>query len=72
MSNDVVAATWVKSSYSGPEGGQCIEWAPACASAHGVVPVRDSKVADGPVVSVEGTAWSSFVGAVKDGEFPGL
>ncbi|WP_308312073.1 DUF397 domain-containing protein [Streptomyces albipurpureus] len=65
MSNDVA---WVKSSYSGPSGGQCVEWAPAYASAHGVVPVRDSKAIDGPTVAVSGPAWASFVEALNDGK----
>ncbi|MFG7946506.1 DUF397 domain-containing protein, partial [Streptomyces cacaoi] len=34
---------WVKSSYSSPEGGNCLEWSPASAAANGPVPVRDSK-----------------------------
>ncbi len=35
---------WVKSSYSGGDGGQCVEWAPAHAAATGEFLVRDSKV----------------------------
>ncbi|MEV5375679.1 DUF397 domain-containing protein [Streptomyces nondiastaticus] len=60
---------WVKSSYSGPEGGGCIEWAPALATAHGIVPVRDSKIPGGPVLTLGPGAWSSFVTAVRDGGF---
>ncbi|MGW9561016.1 DUF397 domain-containing protein, partial [Streptomyces albidoflavus] len=33
------------------------------------VPVRDSKVVSGPVLSVPAAAFSSFVAGVKAGEF---
>ncbi|WP_432001788.1 DUF397 domain-containing protein [Streptomyces sioyaensis] len=59
----------MKSSYSEGNGGTCVEWAPAFA-ASGVVPVRDSKAPHGPALAFETAAWSSFVSAVKDGEFP--
>lgn len=50
--------TWFKSSYSGTEGGQCVE----VAAATSVVHVRDSKVALGPVLTVSREAWAGFVG----------
>ncbi|WP_109005631.1 DUF397 domain-containing protein [Streptomyces rishiriensis] len=56
------ATTWIKSSYSGENGGNCIEVAPGFVS---VVPVRDSKVADGPVIVVARSAWAAFVDAVS-------
>ncbi|MGW6457064.1 DUF397 domain-containing protein [Streptomyces sp. NPDC055078] len=59
--------SWIKSSYSGSSGGQCVEWAPTYASAHGVVPVRDSKSAEGPAVSFEAPVWGAFIGALKVG-----
>ncbi|MFG2027473.1 DUF397 domain-containing protein [Streptomyces sp. NPDC048825] len=34
-----------------------------------VVPVRDSKTPDGPVLLIDRSAWSSFVSAVRE---PGL
>ncbi|MCS0635862.1 DUF397 domain-containing protein [Streptomyces sp. LP05-1] len=52
---------WVKSSYSGPAGGNCVEWAPG---AVGGVLVRDSKVT-GPIVTVSTDVWATFVGAVR-------
>ncbi|GAU64991.1 hypothetical protein SSP35_01_03280 [Streptomyces sp. NBRC 110611] len=58
--------TWVKSSYSGNNGGNCIEIAPGIPA---LVPVRDSKNADGPVLAFPAADWSSFVAAVKGGEF---
>ncbi|MEU6809386.1 DUF397 domain-containing protein [Streptomyces sp. NPDC046831] len=48
---------WFKSSYSGAEGGQCVEVAPATAVVH----VRDSKVAAGPLLTVSREAWAGFV-----------
>ncbi|MEU7378123.1 DUF397 domain-containing protein [Streptomyces albidoflavus] len=49
---------WIASSYSGGDGGQCVEWAPAHAAATGEFLVRDSKVQEGPrlVLSREGFA----------------
>ncbi|MCQ8830455.1 DUF397 domain-containing protein [Streptomyces malaysiensis] len=60
---------WYKSSYSG-NGGQCIEVAANLVASRGEVPVRDSKDPRGPVLVFEPCAWSSFVAAVKGGEFP--
>ncbi|MCF3104720.1 DUF397 domain-containing protein [Streptomyces roseoverticillatus] len=60
-------ADWVKSSYSNDDGGGCVEWAPAQANAHRLVPVRDSKIPGGPALKISPRAWSSFVTAVRDG-----
>ncbi|WP_328328052.1 MULTISPECIES: DUF397 domain-containing protein [unclassified Streptomyces] len=59
---------WFKTSYSG-NGGQCIEVAANLIAPHGVVPVRDSKNPNGPVLSVRACAFASFVAGVKGGEF---
>ncbi|MGW2497484.1 DUF397 domain-containing protein [Streptomyces pseudogriseolus] len=50
--------TWFKSSYSGAEGGDCVEVTAGTAVVH----VRDSKAAAGPVVTVSRDAWAGFVG----------
>ncbi|MEU8720916.1 DUF397 domain-containing protein [Streptomyces antimycoticus] len=60
---------WFASSYSN-NGGQCIEIAANIVASRGVVPVRDSKDPHGPALMFEPTAWSSFVSAVRRGEFP--
>ncbi|KUL53769.1 toxin-antitoxin system, toxin component [Streptomyces violaceusniger] len=60
---------WFASSYSN-NGGQCIEIAANLVASRGVVPVRDSKDPHGPALMFEPTAWSSFVSAVRRGEFP--
>ncbi|WP_328953911.1 DUF397 domain-containing protein [Kitasatospora purpeofusca] len=54
MSGDVV---WFKSSYSGGEGGDCVEVAEAAES----VLVRDSKDKFGPRLAFSSAAWRSFV-----------
>jgi len=59
--HDLSSATWIKSSYSGANGGDCIEIAPGFPA---TVPVRDSKTPDGPVLLVSYRAWSAFVTGV--------
>ncbi|MFF4757614.1 DUF397 domain-containing protein [Streptomyces sp. NPDC001292] len=49
---------WFKSSYSGTEGGDCVEIAPSTAVVH----VRDSKAVAGPMLTVSREAWAGFVG----------
>jgi hypothetical protein len=65
---DVSCVEWAKSSYSGDGGANCVEWAPTYAPT-GIVPVRDSKVSDGPALTFVPSAWSSFVTAVRQAEF---
>ncbi len=38
-------------------------------ASQGIVPVRDSKVVDGPVVDVRTAAFSAFVAGVQAGQF---
>ncbi|WP_406251388.1 DUF397 domain-containing protein [Streptomyces cyaneofuscatus] len=59
---------WFTSSYS-DNGGDCVEVAVNLAASQGIVPVRDSKVVDGPVVGVRATAFSAFVAGVRAGTF---
>ncbi|NUL07217.1 DUF397 domain-containing protein [Streptomyces lunaelactis] len=49
--------TWVKSSYSGADGPDCVE----VAAAAGAVHVRDSKNVPGPRLGFTPNAWSDFV-----------
>ncbi|MFI1885224.1 DUF397 domain-containing protein [Streptomyces jumonjinensis] len=62
------AHTWVKSSYSDSNGGDCVEWAPATVSATGVVPVRDSKVSDGPVLMLTPGAFAGLVTLARNAD----
>ncbi|WP_406500873.1 DUF397 domain-containing protein [Streptomyces sp. NBC_01590] len=51
---------WFKSSYSGAEGGQCVEVAAATTHVH----IRDSKQLSGPMLTVDPGAWAGFIGLV--------
>ncbi|MDX3535032.1 DUF397 domain-containing protein [Streptomyces sp. MB09-01] len=62
---DLSAVAWRKSSYSNPDGGQCVEVSDDFAA---VVPVRDSKNAHGPVLVFPAEQWASFVAALRDDE----
>ncbi|MEV8018222.1 DUF397 domain-containing protein [Streptomyces sp. NPDC086554] len=62
---DLSTAVWRKSSHSNGTGGECVEVADGFP---GVVPVRDSKVTDGPALVIPATAWAPFVDAVTKGE----
>ncbi|GHH60597.1 hypothetical protein GCM10018781_05580 [Kitasatospora indigofera] len=66
-STDLSVASWRKASYSGGNGGSCVEVAD---DFPGLVPVRDSKDPDGPALLFRAEAWSSFVDAVKSGGLP--
>ncbi|MFF9083146.1 DUF397 domain-containing protein [Streptomyces rubiginosohelvolus] len=68
MTTESTTPQWVKSSYS-DNGGTCVEWAPATASATGIVPVRDSKNPGGPALVLAADAFASFVAGVKAGGF---
>ncbi|ARF55825.1 DUF397 domain-containing protein [Streptomyces gilvosporeus] len=57
---------WYKSSYSGGSQGECLE----VARGHVGVPIRDSKCPAGPALVFPSESWSSFLSAVKRGEFP--
>ncbi|MFJ8712144.1 DUF397 domain-containing protein [Streptomyces violaceus] len=57
-SYDLSNARWRKSSYSNGDGGNCVEVADGVP---GTVPVRDSKLADSPVVLVGAAAWGEFI-----------
>ncbi|AXK35969.1 DUF397 domain-containing protein [Streptomyces armeniacus] len=49
---------WVKSSYSGTEGGNCVEVAAGC----GVVHMRDSKDPRAGALALPAASWAAFVG----------
>lgn len=60
-SPDLSLAVWRKSSYSDGGDNNCVEIAEGCPA---LVPVRDSKIPDGPVI-VFGTApWAGFLNAL--------
>lgn len=58
---------WRKSTYSNNEGGSCVEIVDHHPTG---IPVRDSKDPHGPALVFPTPAWSTFIAAVKTGEFP--
>jgi Domain of unknown function (DUF397) len=54
--------TWIKSSYSGGQGGDCVEVAARPADQ---VAVRDSKDQAGPRLQFTRDAWSIFTAVIK-------
>ncbi|MEV7127790.1 DUF397 domain-containing protein [Streptomyces sp. NPDC093260] len=58
MTKHVDGLHWFKSSYSGSDGGNCVE----VAAGLDAVYVRDSKVVNGgPVLRIRRGEWASFV-----------
>ncbi|ORT58823.1 DUF397 domain-containing protein [Streptomyces sp. CB03238] len=53
---------WRKSTYSGGDGGNCLEVADGHPDA---IPVRDSKNPTGPKLVFRAAAWSAFVADLK-------
>ncbi|MEV7005535.1 DUF397 domain-containing protein [Streptosporangium sp. NPDC051022] len=66
LSRELATATWVKSSLSGANEGNCVEVARL---AQGRVGVRDSKDRSGPALVFAPGEWAAFVESVKDGHF---
>ncbi|MGH7736180.1 MAG: DUF397 domain-containing protein, partial [Gemmatimonadales bacterium] len=69
---DLTGAPWRKSSYSGGNGGTCVEIAVVPGSKEGsdyVITMRDSKDPDGPVLTFTPDEWKAFTLGVQDGEF---
>ena len=55
---DIDNVTWRKASYSGDNGGGCVEVAVAAAAQ---VAVRDSKDPDGPALTFTAPRWREFI-----------
>lgn len=62
MTNGVL--TWVKSTYSGSQGGNCVEVA---AARQGLVLVRDTKDRGGAVLGFRDSSWRRFAADIKAG-----
>ncbi len=60
-----VEQAWRKSSYSGGQGGNCVEVARRAVVGH--VMVRDSKDTSGPVLSFPPAEWRVFVVELRGG-----
>jgi hypothetical protein len=64
---DVVGtARWIKSSFSGPTGGNCVEVA---FLTDDQVAVRNSRGADGPALVFTRAEWDAFLRGARGGEF---
>ncbi|WP_055554205.1 DUF397 domain-containing protein [Streptomyces sp. NBRC 110028] len=78
MNRGIGELVWFKSSYSGSQGGNCVEvameWRKSSysggeggqcvevAACPSTIHVRDSKDTTGPVLTFPATAWDTFVG----------
>jgi hypothetical protein len=58
------ARRWVKSSHSGPTGGNCVEIASLGSRR---VAVRDSRIPDGPMLIFTVQQWQDFASGTKNG-----
>jgi Domain of unknown function (DUF397) len=58
-------AQWRTSSYSGTNGGNCVEVA---RNLPGIVAVRDSKDRTGPVLTFGPAQWDAFTAGLRSGE----
>jgi hypothetical protein len=57
-----LATNWRKSSYSGGQGGSCVE----VANMPGLVSVRDTTQKEtGPVLRITADAWKTFTSSIK-------
>ena len=66
MTSDGLTPTaWRKSSYSGSNGGNCVEIGLGIPD---TVPVRDSKNPTGPILTFPRNSWHDFLTALKNGE----
>lgn len=62
MEPDLTRADWRKASYSGDNGGNCVEVA---RNLPGVVAVRDSKDPHGPALVFTRHEWAAFTAVIK-------
>ena len=66
IGTSTIGSAWIKSSYSGPTGGNCAEVA---FLADGQVAMRNSRHPDGPVLVFTRAEWDAFLSGASDGEF---
>ena len=69
---DLNGAAWRKSSYSGNNGGDCVQVAAVCVGDTGqgeLCAVRDSKNPSGPMLAFGPPQWRRFAVAIKAGRF---
>jgi hypothetical protein len=59
---DLSSAVWRVSSYTGGNGGNCVEVAD---NLPGIIAVRDSKDREGPALILPVEAWRSFLAGIR-------
>jgi hypothetical protein len=65
MNSDITG--WTKSSYSGGQGGNCVEVAASTDGEH--VYVRNTRDRGGALLDFTPSEWDAFVAGVRAGEF---
>jgi hypothetical protein len=66
MTTNLASAEWRKSTYSGSNGGNCVEVA---ANLPGVIAIRDSKDPHGSTLVCTRQDWRAFISGAKAGQF---
>ncbi|XVQ88448.1 DUF397 domain-containing protein [Microbispora siamensis] len=66
LTQELQTAVWRKSTWSGSDGGNCVEVADLSQGRRGV---RDSKNPTGPALIFTAGEWDAFIQGVKHGEF---
>lgn len=64
--SELAGAQWVKSTRSGPTGGNCVEVAFIDGDR---IALRNSRDPSGPALVFSRPEWDAFIGGAKDGEF---
>ncbi|MEU2899244.1 DUF397 domain-containing protein [Streptomyces sp. NPDC001273] len=64
IANAGVLKGWRKSSHSNDQGGSCLE---VLDNHPAGVPIRDSKIPEGPALVFPPAGWASFVAGIKNG-----
>lgn len=65
MGHDIGGAVFRKSSYSGSNGGGCVEIA---SNLPGVIAIRDSKDPGGPALLFSPDEWKAFLAGITGGK----
>jgi hypothetical protein len=60
------AGAWETAKFCGPNGGNCVE---VNLGTRGLIGLRDSKLATGPVLVFDDQEWDAFLAAAKSGQF---
>ncbi|WP_075734360.1 DUF397 domain-containing protein [Streptomyces acidiscabies] len=66
MNSTARQSGWRASTYSGNNGGECLEWAPEHARTTGEFKVRDSKSPDGPHLTLTRAAFTGLIALARN------